>query len=151
MVFNTSQMLSRVNHKHIPEHLLSVLFVLFLVADYPLPMTIAEQIDTFVGKIVLVFVVLAMFAYGNPVLSVLMLLVAFKLMHKSAVRTGSAGLDAYYPTEQKKWSPFSPAHQFPYTLEEEMVRTMTTQKFNTEYVRTPFKPVLEDTHDAQHL
>lgn len=151
MVFNTSNMLSAANHKRMPEHILSVLFVVFLVADYQLPIQFAEAIDTFVGKFVLLFIVLAMFAYGNSILSVLTLLVAFKLMHKSATRTGSAGLAAYYPTEQKKWSPYSPTHQFPYTLEEEMVRTMTTQKFNTEYEKTPFKPVLEDTHNAQHL
>jgi hypothetical protein len=28
---------------------------------------------------------------------------------------------------------------------------MTTQKFNSSYVKAPFKPTLEDTHDAALL
>jgi hypothetical protein len=31
---------------------------------------------------------------------------------------------------------FTPANQFPYTLEKEVVKNMTTRKFNTEYVKT---------------
>jgi hypothetical protein len=62
-----------------------------------------------------------------------------------------AGLEEYYPTEAKKWSPFTPTHQFPYTLEQEIVKNMTTQKFNTEYVKAPFRPILDDTHDASPL
>jgi hypothetical protein len=28
---------------------------------------------------------------------------------------------------------------------------MTTQKFNSSYVKAPFRPVLDDTHDASPL
>ena len=28
---------------------------------------------------------------------------------------------------------------------------MTTQKFNTDYVKAPFSPTLDDTHDASYL
>ena len=28
---------------------------------------------------------------------------------------------------------------------------MTTQKFNTEYVKAPYRPTLDDTHDASPL
>ena len=62
-----------------------------------------------------------------------------------------AGLEEYYPTESKKWTPFTSTNQFPYTLEQEVVKKMTTQKFNTEYVKAPFRPTLDDTYDASPL
>jgi hypothetical protein len=60
-------------------------------------------------------------------------------------------MEKYYPTETSKWSPFSPRHQFPYTLEQEMVKKMAPQKFNTNYKKAPYKPVLEDNHDAAYV
>jgi hypothetical protein len=118
---------------------------------YKMPEAIATMIDTTIGKITVVIVALMLFAYSNPVLGVLALLVAFQLIRSSSIKTGMAGLEEYYPTETKKWSPFTPAHQFPYTLEQEVVKNMTTQKFNTEYVKAPFRPTLDDTHDAAPL
>ncbi len=137
--------------KHMPETVLTVLFVIYLVMGYKMPETIAKLIDTTIGKIAVVLVALMLFAYSNPILGVLALLVAYHMIKGASVKTGMAGLEEYYPTEAKKWSPFSPAHQFPYTLEQEIVKNMTTQKFNTEYVKAPFRPTLEDTHDASPL
>lgn len=137
--------------KHMPELLLSVLFVIYLVMGFKMPGLVASIIDTTIGKIVVVLVALMLFAYTNPILGVLGLLVAYQLIKGSAIITGMAGLEAYYPTEQKKWSPFTPTHQFPYTLEQEVVKNMTTQKFNTTYVKPSFSPVLDDTYDAAPL
>lgn len=137
--------------KHAPELVLSILFAIYLVLGYRLPSSIASVIDTSIGKIVVVVIALMLFAYSNPVLGVLALLVAYQLIQGASVKTGMAGLEQYYPTEAKKWSPFSSTNQFPYTLEQEVVKKMTTQKFNTEYVKAPFKPTLEDTHDAMPL
>ena len=92
-----------------------------------------------------------LFAYSNPVLGVLALLVSYQLVKGSSIRTGMAGLEAYYPTEAKKWSPFTSTNQFPYTLEQEIVKKMTTQKFNSEYVKAPFRPTLDETYDAAPL
>lgn len=137
--------------KHMPETVLTILFVVYLVLGYKMPQTIATMIDTMVGKIAVVLIALMLFAYSNPILGVLGLLVAYQMIKGASIRTGMAGLEAYYPTEAKKWSPFSPAHQFPYTLEQEVVKNMTTQKFNTEYVKAPYRPTLNDTHDASYL
>jgi hypothetical protein len=137
--------------KHAPELALSVLFVIYLVMGYQVPDTIANVIDTTFGKIIVVLVALMLFAYSNPVLGVLALLVSYQLVKGSSMRTGMAGLEAYYPTEAKKWSPFTSTNQFPYTLEQEMVKKMTTQKFNSEYIKAPFRPTLDDTYDAAPL
>lgn len=137
--------------KNMPQLVLAVLFIIYLVMGYKMPGSVASAIDTTGGKIVVVLAALALFAYSNPILGVLGLLVAYQLIKGSSIKTGMAGLEQYYPTEQKKWSPFTPTHQFGYTLEQEVVKNMTTQKFNSSYVQTPFKPVLDETYDAAPL
>ena len=137
--------------KHMPELVLISLFVLYLVMGYQMPEQAARIIDSTIGKILIVLVALMLFGYSNPILGILALLVAYQLIKGSGIKTGMAGLEEYYPTEAKKWSPFTPTHQFPYTLEQEIVKNMTTQKFNTEYVKAPFRPILDDTHDASPL
>ena len=137
--------------KNMPETILTVLFIIYLVMGYKMPECVATMIDSTIGKILVVLAALMLFAYSNPILGVLALLVAYQMIRGASVKTGMAGLEEYYPTEEKKWSPFSPAHQFPYTLEQEVVKNMTTQKFNTEYVKAPYRPTLEDTHDASYI
>lgn len=137
--------------KKMPQLILSILFIIYLVIGNKMPSAIADMIGTTIGKIVVILIALGLFAYSNPVLGVLGLLVAYHLIKTANIRTGMAGLEEYYPTEEKKWSPFTPIHQFPYTLEQEVVKKMTTQKFNTTYVKAPFKPLLDDTHDASPL
>jgi hypothetical protein len=137
--------------KNMPQLVLAVLFALYLVMGYQMPEGVATIVDSTIGKIVVVVVALMLFAYSNPVLGVLALLVAYQLIKGASIKTGMAGLEEYYPTEAKKWSPFTPERQFPYTLEQEMVKMMTTQKFNTEYVKAPYRPILDDTHDASYL
>ena len=137
--------------KNMPETILTVLFIIYLVMGYNMPECVATMIDSTIGKILVVLAALMLFAYSNPILGVLALLVAYQMIRGASVKTGMAGLEEYYPTEEKKWTPFSPAHQFPYTLEQEVVKNMTTQKFNTEYVKAPYRPTLEDTHDASYI
>ena len=137
--------------KNMPELVLVSLFVLYLVMGYQMPEQVATIVDSTIGKIVVVLVALMLFSHSKPILGILALLVAYQLIKSASVKTGMAGLEEYYPTESKKWTPFTPTNQFAYTLEQEVVKKMTTQKFNTEYVKAPFRPVLDDTHDAAPL
>ena len=137
--------------KNMPQLVLAVLFIIYLVMGYKMPSGVANAIDTTAGKIIVILAALGLFAYSNPILGVLGLLVAYQLVKGASIKTGMAGLEEYYPTQQKKWSPFTPIHQFPYTLEQEVVKNMTTQKFNSSYVKSPFTPVLEDTYNAAPL
>ena len=138
--------------KNIPQLLLSILFIIYLVGGYKMPSNIAEMIDTTSGKIIIVVVALFLFAYSNPILGIIGLIVAYELIKRSSVTTGSAALAAYYPTEEKKWSPFSAHHQFPYTLEQEVVKKMApiVQSGST-LTKPSYKPILENLHDASSL
>ena len=137
--------------KNMPELVLVSLFVLYLVMGYQMPEQVATIVDSTIGKIVVVLVALMLFSHSKPILGILALLVAYQLIKSSSVKTGMAGLEEYYPTESKKWTPFTPTNQFAYTLEQEVVKKMASQKFNTEYVKAPFRPILDDTHDASPL
>jgi len=137
--------------KNMPQTILAVLFVIYLVMGYRVPDSLAPIIDSSIGKVLVALMALVLFAYANPILGVLGIIVAYQLIRGASIKTGMAGLEEYAPTEQKKWSPFTPAHQFPYTLEQEVVKKMASQKFNTSYVKMPWRPVLEDTHDASYV
>lgn len=137
--------------KNMPQLVLVVLFIIYLLMGFKTPDSLATMIDSMVGKIVVALFALLLFAYSNPILGVLGIFVAFQLVRGASIKTGMAGLEEYYPTEEKKWSPFTPAHQFPYTLEQEMVKKMAPQKFNTNYVKATYRPTLEDTYDAASI
>jgi hypothetical protein len=134
--------------RNMSQLVLVVLFIIYLLMGFKTPDSIASMIDSTVGKIVVALMALLLFAYSNPILGVLGIFVAYQLIRGASIKTGMAALEEYYPTEEKKWSPFTPAHQFPYTLEQEMVKKMAPQKFNTNYVKATYKPTLEDTYDA---
>jgi len=134
-----------------PQLLLVILFIIYLIFNFKTPEVLANVVDSSLGKIVVALVALFLFSYSNPILGVLGIIVAYQLIKTSSIQTGTEALEKYYPTEQKKWSPFTPIHQFPYTLEQEMVKLMASQKFNTNYVKAPYRPVLDDTYDASPI
>jgi hypothetical protein len=130
------------------EFFLVVIFVMYLMLGHRLPANIATVIDTPISKIIITVLSIMLFAHSNPLLGILGIIVAFHIIQNSRAVTGSSALEKYYPTEVKKWSPFTPIHQFPYTLEQEMVKKMASQKFNDSYEKASYRPVLDNTHDA---
>lgn len=138
--------------KNMPQLVLAVLFALYLIMGYQMPEGVATMVDSTIGKIVVVVVALMLFAYSNPVLGVLALLVAYQLIKSASVKTGMAGLEEYYPTEAKKWSPFTPTHQFPYTLEQEVVAKMAPiMKSGSSLTQASYKPMLDNLYDASPI
>ena len=137
--------------KNMPQLLLVILFIIYLVIGFKTPESVATMIDSTIGKIIVSLVALLLFAYSNPILGVLGIFVAFHLIKNASIRTGMAALEEYMPTEEKKWSPFTKENQFPYTLEEEVVKKMAPQKFDTNFTKASFQPLVEDTYDAAHV
>ena len=137
--------------RNMSQLVLVILFIIYLILGLKMPDSVANVIDSSVGKIVVCLIALLLFGYSNPILGVLGIMVAYQLIKSSSEKTGMAALEQYYPTEEKKWSPFTPTHQFPYTLEQEVVKQMASQKFNANFVKAPYRPVLDDTHDASMI
>jgi hypothetical protein len=128
--------------------LLCILFIIYLIMGYRMPDSIAGLIDTIYGKIVVAVVALVLFSYANPILGVLGFIVAFDLIRRSSVSTGTFALDNYVPTETKKEAELTEMNQFPYTLEQEVVKKMAPRKEAVDYSAPSFEPVLDDTYDA---
>lgn len=134
--------------KNILQAILTVLFIFYLVSDKKLPTPVANLVDTPIGKVIVVILSLSLFAYANPLLAILGVCVAYFMINSATMQTGTYGLEEYTPTENKKWSSFQPRQHHDYTLEEEIVKERASQRFNTSFVKTPWRPILDDTHNA---
>ena len=138
--------------KHLKDMMLVLVFSIYLVMGYPTPEPVANIVDTLLGKLVIMFVVVSLFVYANPVVAVLSLLVAFDLMRRSSMSTGIDALSRYAPTERKKMSQFTAFNQFPYTLEQEVVKKMAPiLQGGYTMSKATYKPTLEQQHNASHI
>ena len=131
---------------------LAILFIIYLIMGYETPEPLANVIDTLVGKIVIFIMIIFMFMHANPILAVLSLFVAFDLIRRASAVTGIDALKKYLPTEQKKSSQFTAFNQFPYTLEQEVVKKMAPiVQSGSSLTKASYKPLLENLHDASTI
>ncbi len=138
--------------EHMGELILAILFIIYLIMGYKTPEPIANMVDTIVGKIVIILIVIYMFMHNNSILAILALFVAFDLMRRSSVSTGIDALKRYAPTEEKKSSQFSAFNQFPYTLEQEVVKKMAPiVQSGSSMSKASYKPLLDNLYDASPI
>jgi hypothetical protein len=134
------------------ELLLMVLFIVYLIMGYKTPEPVANLVDTLLGKIMIFIIVISLFLYTNPLLAILSLFVAFDLIRRSSKTTGLDALRKYEPSEEKKMSQFTAYNQFPYTLEQEVVKKMAPIiQGGSTMTKPSYKPFLENLHDASPL
>ena len=79
--------------KNMPQLVLVVLFIIYLLMGFKTPHSVANMIDSTVGKIVVAMFALLLFAYSNPILGVLGIFVAYQLVRSASIKTGMAGLE----------------------------------------------------------
>ena len=132
---------------------LIILFLIYLIMGYQTPEPLAQLIDTTYGKVIVVIIAIVLFISANPILGVIGFFVAFDLIRRSTVATGTYALDKYAPTEKKKATNLSAYNQFPYTLEQEMVKKMAPAKTGGDLltVAASYTPVLDNLYDAAPL
>ena len=138
--------------EHMGELILAILFIIYLIMGYKTPEPVAGAIDSIAGKIVIFLIVIYMFMHTHPILAILALFVAFDLMRRSSITTGIDALQRFAPTEEKKSSQFSAFNQYPYTLEQEVVKKMApiVQSGST-LTKASYKPMLENNYDASPI
>ena len=135
--------------EHMGQNMLTILFIIYLIMGYKVPEPIANVVDTTYGKIIVITIAILLFAYANPILGVIGFLVAYDLIKRSSVATGNYALAKYLPTEAKKYTELTDYNQFPYTLEQEVVKKMAPIAHTTSNsTQVHFSPILDDTHDA---
>ena len=134
------------------ETLLTLLFIIYLLMGYKTPEPVANLVDTMVGKAVVFVVGVCLFVYTNPILAVLGLFVAFDLIRRSSAATGIDALKKYAPSEEKKSSQFTAFNQFPYTLEQEIVKKMAPIiQTSSTATKASYVPMLDNIYDATPL
>ena len=153
MDINTSTIEHLFNQKNISQTILGIIFSIYLIMGYKLPSSVATIVDTVYGKVIIVIIALILFAKFNPVLGILGFFVAYNLLTQSSNITGSNALQQYLPTEKKKYTAMTKYNQFPYTLEQEVVKKMAPiNKYDSTGSHIySFKPVLDDQHDAADI
>ena len=138
--------------QHMGELVLVILFIVYLILGLKTPEPIANVIDTLVGKIVIILILIYLFMHANPILAVLALFVAFDLIRRSSMVTGIDALKKFAPSEEKKMSQFTAYNQFPYTLEQEVVAKMAPiMKSGLSLTQASYKPLLDNLYDASPL
>jgi len=139
--------------QHVGELILVILLIIYLIMGYQTPESVASVIDTIGGKIVMFVIIVYLFIYSNPILAVLALFVAFDLMRRSSNVTGSKFISKYSNNcEDEKSSQFSAFNQFPYTLEQEVVKKMAPiVQSGTTLTKASYKPILDNNYNATPL
>ena len=127
---------------------LGIIFIIYLIMGYPIPETLADMIDTIYGKIIVYVIALTLLVSVNPVLGVLGLFVAFDLIRRSEIATGRTALLKFGSSEKQKMGDLTAFNQFPYTLEQEMVKLRTINKDPPFESPASYKPMLLATADA---
>jgi hypothetical protein len=142
---------SLLQKEHMGELILTILFIIYLVMGFQLPLPVATIVDSILGKIFLLMIVVYLFSYSNPILAVLFLLVAIHMIRNSSVVTGNYGLDVFMPSEDKKSQQLTAFNQFPYTLEQEVVAKMAPIYHGAPTTKPSYRPVLENLYDASKV
>lgn len=138
--------------QHMGELVLVILFIVYLILGLKTPEPIANIIDTLVGKIIIIIIVIYLFMNAHPILAVLALFVAFDLIRRSSAATGIDALKKYAPSEEKKASQFTAFNQFPYTLEQEVVAKMAPiVNSGSSLTQASYKPLLDNLYDASPI
>jgi len=143
---------SLLKKEHRGELILTVIFIIYLILGYKTPQSLAFLVDNLIGKIVIFIIVIYMFLYKNPILAVITLFVAFDLMRRSSMTVDNNLIQSYIPSEENKMNQFTAFNQFPYTLEQEVVKKMAPiVQSGSVMKKASFRPMLENLYGASPL
>jgi len=139
--------------EHRGELILTIILIIYLILGNDTPQPVASLVDNFPAKIIIFGIVIYMFLYKNPILAIISLFVAFELMRYSSSNITYDGLvQTYIPSENNKTSQFTAFNQFPYTLEQEVVKKMAPIVYSGAVLnKATFQPLLDNLHDASPL
>lgn len=124
------------------EMILTVLFMLFLVFDVKLPYTLNSFLNTLFGKGIILATVAYLFVKTSPVLGILSIFVAYKLLD-------TVKMISYLPSQRKMdeaIASYQPVHD---TLEEEIISNIKPHTISTS--ASPYNAVMSDTHNAERV
>ena len=137
------------------EIILLVVFSIYLIGNFQLPPGINELIDNSFGNVVVILTALSLFIHSSPILGIVGFLVAYELIRRASINTGTHAIKRYLPSEENKakkmeqYQPSQSTHDV--TLEEEMIDNMVEFTENNDLPETNVKPVLGNNYGAEEL
>lgn len=124
------------------EFCLAFLFTIFIIGNFKPPLHLASFFRSNLGKCVVLFTIAFLFIKTNPILGILSIFVAFKLLNVS-------NFVSFLPS-QKKMDYALKSYQPTYDhLEEEIISKMKNHTVSLN--ATPYNPILSDAHNALPL
>ena len=143
---------SLLNKEHRSQLILTIILIAYLILGLQTPQPIAFLVNNIVGKIVIFLIVIYMFLHMNPILAVISLCVAFDLIRRSSNTVYNNLLQTYIPSEENKMGQFTAFNQFPYTLEQEVVKKMAPiVQSGSVMNKASYQPLLDNLYDASPL
>jgi len=138
--------------KNMGQLTLIILFFIYLIMGYEIPYSLAILIDSIWGKVIVVGLAIILFAQTNPILGILGFFVAYKLIMSSSIESGNYGIQNYIPTEEKKYAEMINNNVYPYTLEQEIVKTRAPiYNYNSDTTSYSFTPTLDNQYNAASI
>jgi hypothetical protein len=142
--------------KNIGQLILLILFIIYLMYGYSLPLPLANFINSTLGRFVVVFITLFLVFSCNPILGVASIFVAYELVkramnyYNTSYQQGLNSLAQYNPKEKVIQSPFNSNNQFiPFTLEQEIVQKLTPLCNYENNLEPPtYSPLVEKLSDS---
>lgn len=150
-----SKELMKKSNRH--ELVLTILFIVFILFDFKLPNNLALAIDSPIGMTLVIVASLALFCATNPILGFLSFVVAYELIRRAGVQSGSQSLKQYVITESQKNREMESFNndinnnKLYSSLEEEVVSNMVPYINKVQPDGTNVKPVLDKQHDAASI
>ena len=129
------------------EAVVMMLMALYVIFPIETPMALAKMIDTEMGKVVVYVAALSMFAHSLE-FGILSLLVAYTLVKRSSVMTGSNYMKGSEKAEEIKMEILEKYNAFPKTLEEQVVENIAPLVIHDAAPNVDYKPVLSKLNDA---
>jgi len=140
---------SLLNKEHRSQLILTIILIAYLILGLQTPQPVAFLVNNMVGKIVIFLIVIYMFLHMNPILAVISLVAAFDLIRRSSNTVYNNLLQTYIPSEENKMGQFTAFNQFPYTLEQEVVKKMAPiVQSGSVLNKASYQPLLDNLYDA---
>ena len=141
--------------------ILGVLLVIFILFRINLPYGVSQFVGSFPGMIVIVVVVVYLFIKEGTVLGMLGLIAGYQILSRSGFLVknkldflNEASIPTYnnvqtlLPNKSVNGMTFSPVHQFPTTLEQDVISNLVPIVNNDDPPHLKYKPALERQHNA---
>ena len=130
---------------------LVILFILYILLDVKTPENLAYLFDNMYGQIFLILGALALFLNSHPVVGVLGFFVAYEIIRRSSISTGTYGMEQYMPTEEKKSAELQQMNTYTKSVEEEVIDNMIPLVGPSDNTTPSYKPVLDDGIESSRL